>query len=190
MSNSKPYALPVLASTAAAMLLGLFFKPDAWMDVVIAIGGLTFLYFFDRKKEISHTSFFLLLTTFVLNPLGVFWLYTQFVSGILGYDKVVHFTSSLVATFVLLEIDRKKRYGFVLLIVLGMGTVVELGEFVGTYYFGIDKGGILAVGDTLPSIKSDLQRFDTQFDFVFNLLGTIVGGFAAFVRQRAKNPKA
>ena len=100
----------------------------------------------------------------MLHILGCFGAYGFFIYYVIGYDKLVHFMSGLALIIALLELLTENNHlvkiGIALLILLGLGSIVEISEFIGSVYFGIDNNGIFSIGDGL-SVVSDLQRYDT-----------------------------
>lgn len=158
------------------LFYSLFFDISELGDVVIF--GLFFLglHFFNKKHDFSLKTFYLIITAISLHLLGTLGLYSKFIIlDVVGYDKLVHFTSGFALTYGLFEVITEKnkflRFILVLFTVMGAGAVVELSEFVGQHYFGVNNGGIFTTVDNLPSIRTDLQKYDTYFDMIFNILG-------------------
>jgi uncharacterized membrane protein YjdF len=151
---------------------------SATPDVLIALTYLGLTYAADRRFRLSTTAVTLLCTAILLHPLGVFGLYSHFLLfGVIGYDKAIHFFISFSIAYAILDIPKNNKtsltYAVAVLIVMGLGCLIEITEFVGEVYFGMDNSGIFTMADPLPSIKSDLQRHDTHFDMIFNLLGSV-----------------
>ena len=145
-------------------------------DILFTVGLIFFLHWFAKGKHIPILVDVLIVLAMVLHLAGSFGLYAHFLFGVIGYDKLVHFVSgAAMMAYALVVLFEKypRRYVFALLILLGAGAITELLEFIGTYYFGIDNGGIFAISDSLP-IVSGLQRYDTYFDMLTNLIGGMV----------------
>lgn len=190
IKNIHPLNTYTLSITAIVLLAYcIIVQPSAIADVLAAIAFIVIVYFFDRKYYFPFEVIIFLLIAILLNPIGVFGLYSKFVFFDIGYDKLIHLFSGFAIAHGMMHIvstkSRISKYATIILIVLGLGVLMEISEFIGTRYFGIDKGGIFAIGDTLPEIRSDLQRYDIYFDFIFNLAGAIVATLINFIR----NPK-
>ena len=159
-------------------LYSLLFKPSVLIDVAVTILFFAALYYYDRKTNLSIGAVLLLSLAIILNPLGLlFNFYSYFVIGVVGYDKLIHFVGGFAVVYALSQNFPGKRtalsYVIIILVLLGLGTIIEINEFIGFRYLGIDNGGIFTIEDTLPVVRSDLQRFDTYFDILFNLAGAL-----------------
>lgn len=192
--NKKHVLLFILLGAAILLSYSLVFEPSSLLDVLVSMGFFAILYYYDKKINMSIGAFLLVFVSILLNPLGLFWLYSHFVLfGFIGYDKVVHFVSSFAVAYALLQSYKEKktvlRCSLVILIVLGLGAIVEINEFIGSRYFGIERGGIFAIGDYLPEVKSDLQRYDTYFDLIFNLAGSLTSVFFAILQNCCKRTR-
>ncbi|HLC61502.1 MAG TPA: hypothetical protein VJI52_00610 [Candidatus Nanoarchaeia archaeon] len=189
--NSSRYIYPAILLSGVLLLFYAFlFKPSILADLLVSIGFFAILYYYKIKHKISAGAFLLVLAAIIVNLLGVAGLYAHFALGIVGYDKLVHFISSFAVAYALLQISTEKqiflRYVFVIFMVMGLGAILEINEFIGTRYFGINNGGIFAMSDNLQ-IKSDLQRYDTYFDMITNFLGSLVAVFFVMLGSQFKN---
>ena len=177
MVNSRTYwHWATFALVVFVLTYSLIFKPEFLPELVFISSSYVLLYLYDRKFKLSTPAYILFVCIPLVHMLGVLGFYAIFIVGNLGYDKFVHFFGSFAALYGVSEIFPKKmkfRYIFLILVVLGAGSIVEANEFIGYRYFGVDNGGIFTMGDQLPEIKSDLQTFDTYFDIIFNTLGAI-----------------
>lgn len=186
--NSSRYIYPaILLSGVLFLFYSILFKPSILVDVLVSVGFFGVLYYYNIKHKISAGASLLVFVAIIANLLGVAGLYAHFALGIIGYDKLVHFISSFAVAYALLQISTEKqiflRYGFVIFIVMGLGAIMEINEFIGTVYFGVNNGGIFAMSDNLQ-IKSDLQKYDAYFDMVTNLLGSLAAVFSVMLRSR------
>ena len=158
-------------------LFSVFLKPATFLDVSVCLLLFAALVAHSMKNNITIAAFLIVSIAIAAHLLGSLGFYSYFIFGILGYDKIVHFTSSFSVGYMVLQSLPKRiksmRYLISLLIVMGLGSLVEINEFIGAHYFGINNGGIFTMNDTLPFIKSDLQRFDTYFDMIFNFAGAM-----------------
>ncbi|MEK6943424.1 MAG: hypothetical protein AABX00_05160 [Nanoarchaeota archaeon] len=187
--DGSRYIYPAMLLSAIVLLLYSFlFRPSISADFLISIGFFAILYYIYVGHKISGGAFLLGIAAITVNLLGAAGLYAHFAFGAVGYDKLVHLISSFAAAYALLEISTEKqmflRYTFVILMLMGLGALVEINEFIGTAYFGMENGGIFAIGDGLSVIKSDLQRYDTYFDMITNLLGGLMA--VSFVMARSR----
>jgi hypothetical protein len=86
-----------------------------------------------------------------------------------------------------IDIDRKNvavKIFIAALVILGFGSINEIVEFVGQRYFHIYGPGMFSQGDLLPpTITNDLIRYDTWWDMIFNLFGTIVAAIIIILHK-------
>jgi len=184
----KKYPTYILSILAVMLIIyTIIFQPSAIGDIIASLVFMALLYFFDRKYNLPVEAFIFIVIAILLNPLGVFGLYSKFVFYDIGYDKVIHLFAGFAVAYGLFHViptkDKKSVYALIILILLGLGVLIEVSEFIGTRYFGIERGGIFAIGDALPEIRSDLQTYDIYFDFIFNLVGAIIGVIAGILKN-------
>ena len=148
------------------------------IDYVVAFAFMSWLFYYARRHALPLYVVASIGLGVIIHLLGAGGLYSKFILGPLGYDKFVHFFGGFAACFLVLHmISEKNKFTkciVAVLIVLGLGALMEINEFVGYRYFHQDYGGIFAIGDNLPEIKSDLQRYDTYFDMIFNVAGGLI----------------
>ena len=131
--------------------------------------------------NLSLLGFFHLLGgNFYFNGLRLYDFY--FLPGIIRYDNFVHAYGTFIATVAFysllsnfISIDLKKRYPIfaliLILLAIGMGTIVELVEFLAVVIFGVTE----KVGD----------YFNNTLDLFFNTLGaTLATVVIYFYRER------
>jgi len=186
--NNKYVYLGIFLSALLFFFYFLFFKQSAIADFLLSsIFFVISYYYYKIKHNISTVAFLFLLIAIIVNLLGATGLYAYFAVGIIGYDKLVHLISSFAVGYALLQISTEKkmfiRYSFIILVVIGLGALVEINEFIGTAYFGINNGGIFTIGDGLSLIRSDLQKYDTYYDMITNLLGASLAVFFVILRK-------
>ncbi len=173
------------------LLYSIFFKISAYVDVIVCFGLYLPVFFLYRKYRFSAAAFLFMIIGISLHLLGSLGLYSYFLFGPIGYDKLVHIFSSFAGAYAFLtsniDKDNVLRYLIIILMVMGFGALVEINEFVGSTYLSINQGGILTQGDGLPMIKSDLQRYDTYFDMIFNLAGVLSCVFFMISRKIIRN---
>ena len=120
----------------------------------------------------------------------IFGLYDVTIFGI-GYDKYVHFCACICVTVVgygILNIHNKKDFALKLiaafLITMGLGSMTENIEFVGSQYLHINGATMFSQGDNLPQTKSDLQVYDTSWDMLFNMFGATAGALLIILYRK------
>lgn len=187
-NNNKYIYLTIILGVTLLLFYSLFFKHQLIADSLLVIGFLIIVSYYDIQHKMSSGAFLLVIVAITLSLLGAMGLYAHFIWGIIGYDKLVHLISSFAVAYALIELSSQKqnffRYSSAILVVMGLGAIVEINEFIGTAYFGLNNGGIFTIGDNLSTIKSDLQRYDTYFDLITNLLGAFTA--VSFVILRNK----
>lgn len=167
-------------------------------EVFVSIVCLFIIRYIDKKIKLTTTNTTLLCIGTTLHPLGVFGLYSHFILfDLIGYDKLVHLFVSFTLTYTILKIAEKHiilnisenknallAYTVAILTVMGLGAILEINEFIGEAYFGINTGGLFTMSDTLPEIRSDLQKYDTYYDMIFNLIGSVVGALTIAIKKK------
>jgi uncharacterized membrane protein YjdF len=147
---------------------------NVWEFFVYAsaiIGTIAFLWFFFRRYGLGATLLALIQLSILIHFAGAFirWdghrLYDCFIAGI-RYDKFVHFTNAIVAALVVrhifvrrgMRLDGLTRL-FILLVVLGLGAIVEIIEYI--------------VCTTIPG--NGVGGYDNNMqDLIANLVGTTI----------------
>lgn len=189
-TNRKKLIFIIMAAILFSFILySLTFNFSIIDNMLAAIVFLVIIYFYDKKFNMSFTALILLCIATLLNPLGAFGLYSYFILfGVVGYDKLIHLFSSFAITYGILEGFKEKKtflkFAVAILIVGGLGSVNEISEFIGYRYFGVDNGGIFTTSDTLPSVRSDLQTYDTYFDLIFNFAGAFIASIYIISRHK------
>lgn len=188
----KRYALSIIFSATLLLLTYMaIFKRGSFMDILMVGGFFGILHLLDKKYDLSTEAFSLAILAICIHLFGVLGMYSQImIPGIMGYDKLVHFISAISTAYLLLEIIKEKhallRYTLIIFAVMGAGAMVEIVEFVGWHYFGVNNGGIFTLTDGLAEMDSDLQRFDTYFDMIINLTGSMLASVFSIVMKRNK----
>jgi uncharacterized membrane protein YjdF len=159
-------------------------------DAVFSIVAFLFIRYFDKRNNLPTLILFLVTVPLFLNIAGILGLYSKFIIGSIGYDKVLHFTNCFIGTYIFINILNEKKTArkliFAVLIMMGISAITEINEFVGTRYFGVNNGGIFAQGLELPVIN-DLVRYDTYFDLIFGLTGALTCAvLMAFVLKKKR----
>ena len=152
-------------------------------DFFFLAGFLWLVYWFKDKLNLHPFHFFLFASFLVMHNLGVFGNYNYFYFGI-EYDMYVHFLFGLSASLILFRAYRLNKrevswYSIFLIIglILGASVFHELFEFFGALFFGEGEGVLLAGA-------GDIDKWDTQKDFMFNLIGAVVGIGAYWIKKK------
>ena len=193
LHRTKPLFIAAWIVLAAALVYSLFFRREAIVDIFVCAAFALTIYWFSKKHNLTIASVALLLMGVMLHMAGSLGMYARFALPLIGYDKVTHIGSSFALAYALFEVlpmhKRAARCAIAIIVVLGLGATVEITEFIGTKYFGVNNGGIFTMLDGLPQIRSDLQRYDIYFDMMANLLGACIGIGAALTRHSLARKK-
>jgi len=169
-------------------------------DSILFLLLVTILYATSRTLAITPFIYTLLLFAFILHNLGMFGFYN--ISPIfLQWDHVTHFFGEFaVAVLIynymhsrgLLTVDRKHRLVVIALIILaslGIGVFVEFFEFAGYFIVG-DGLGIFGHGKgDIVTEFIDSEWFNTLFDLIYNLIGTLCGVLFCLFFYNKRSPK-
>lgn len=191
MANKVHRFILIAAACFIVFLLGysIFNRQIYVPDIILGFAFLFLLYKLDVRYSLRTTTIVVCCAALLMHLSGSLGFYSVFIIGILGYDKLVHITSSIAATFLTWEIiqdTQPAKWLIVLIVATGLGAIIELNEFVGYRFLGVDRGGIFAIGDDLPEVRSELQKYDTYYDMLTNLLGSVIAVAAYSVRWNTK----
>ena len=163
------------------LVIAVFTKTQFVKDCIFALAGIGLFYLIEQKFPLNPIVIVIGLLPFYIHSAGVlFGFFGASMFG-LGYDKWSHLINSLIFTIVTFYIliahsrDRIVR-GIILafLVMLGVNLLEEVNEFVGSRYFGFLDESIFSMGDALPPGASDMQRYDTWWDMIFDIVGGLV----------------
>jgi uncharacterized membrane protein YjdF len=152
--------------------------PSTYRFGALFLGPLVWVIYFCRHLlHIAPSHFALLACAMILHNLGAFDAYRQVFAG-LDFDTYVHFVFGVAGGFIVaralacnLGFSGWKLWTGTVLLILGIGAMHELIEFVSTLILGPEKG--------MLKIDSP-DRFDTHKDLGNNLLGTLLAlGFSS-----------
>lgn len=182
LNKNKAFANIIFLSTtfilSCFLIVSIMQKQNFIGDNIVFIIILFGLYILQKRFYVPWLATALVCLAIIFHTAGTLGLYGKFVVWVIGYDKLVHIIASFATTFYVFQLIAKKQkikwIPFAILIMFGLGAIVELSEFIGTRFFGIDNGGLFAIGDELPEVKSDLQKYDTYYDMIFNLVGGLL----------------
>lgn len=172
------------------------------IDATFSITILIIFFFLVKKFEIRTVSILLFNMALMLHNLGGFGAY-QWRVGWFEWDLLVHSFSSLVAGFIIAEaisrrlhlrkgklekftvVDEHKVLTIILVVslVIMLGMVIELMEFIGYNYLGSGEGlfffgyGDFGIGDYAK------EYFDVMTDIIANIVGALLGVFAYYMKN-------
>jgi len=109
-----------------------------------------------------------------------------------GFDKMFHITNSFILTtlmyfWISTVYTQHKGIKIIIavLIVMGIGSLGEIMEFVGQVYFHMNNAGAFSQGDLLPpTLKNDFTIYDTWWDMISNLIGASLAGMMMAFRKK------
>lgn len=159
-----------------------------FLDATIGIIVISLAYHYRHKFIFSLEGAVLCLTGWAMNAAGAINAYQLSFYGV-GWDKLLHMTScaGLVLLFYA-YLTRKtqlafwERAFFAIFVVAGFGALNEIVEFIGSQYFGIGQG-LFGMSNGVTPLASVFERFDTQWDMIFNMIGSLLAlGYIRFTR--------
>jgi uncharacterized membrane protein YjdF len=160
------------AATAVFLLFSVVGNgPSTYRYAFVFLGPLLWtVYFLRHTLKISCAHFAFLAFAFVVHNLGAFGAYRMNFAG-LDFDTYVHFIFGMAGGFIVaralglnLNFGTRQVWVGTILLILGLGAVHELVEFVSTLWLGPEKG--------MLKIDSP-DKFDTHKDLANNLFGTL-----------------
>jgi uncharacterized membrane protein YjdF len=160
------------AATAVFLLFSIAGNgPATYRYAFVFLGPLLWaVYFLRNVLQISRPHFAFLAFALVIHNLGAFGAYRKSFAG-LDFDTYVHFVFGMAGGFIVtralmlkLGIRGWQLWVGAVLLILGLGAVHELIEFVSTLLLGPEKG--------MLKIDSP-DKFDTHKDLANNLFGTL-----------------
>ena len=163
------------------MVIDMFGDGKYVPDCIFILAAIGLFYLLEKDHQLEPGMILIGLLPMFLHLVGViFGAFSWFIADI-GFDKYVHLLSSasisIVAFYWLMNNSRNHyvRKAFVaLLIAQGFGALNEVNEFIGYEYLHIYGATMFSTGDSLPTVKSQLQVYDTQWDMIFNLVGALI----------------
>lgn len=193
-NNSRAKSILFLCTCIITVLIPLIIRNAIIIiDIFFALIILAVVYLIDKKYNFSITAISLVIIGLYAHILGVISFYSTISFGYIGYDKLVHFISSIAGTYIILEIMPKKKtfinYFFAVFVLMGLGSIIEINEFIGTVYFNVQNNGVFAISDNFPII-SNIQKYDTYYDMITNLISAIIGSVIFyFVKRKSHHLK-
>lgn len=181
MKDHKPIFITTLILLGILLLVIIPLYPALIKDALFVI-CLTIAYYYVEKRMPLPTWLVILSCAFIVfhvMGLTILNLFAYYILGI-GYDKWLHLSTGIVLTLAFYYWLRKRlriRSAILIsiLIVLGIGSINEIIEFVGSIYLHVNSASMFSQKDLLPPSMNDLQVYDTWWDMIFNLFGGLVG---------------
>jgi uncharacterized membrane protein YjdF len=183
-------------------VISAFISPESVKDCIFAILVMGIFYTVQKRYHVPIIIIIIAILPFFFHLCGVIFLfYEELILGI-GYDKIIHFVnafSGTIVAFYLLIAHSKKmpllKVFAAILIVVGIGAIVENIEFIGSKYLDMKGPTILSQDSFSASVKNSiLKRFtlseqvqidmieqDTPWDMLFNTIGTIAGALVIWM---------
>jgi len=182
-----------IISTSVAVILLIYFAyyskrfESEWLsDNIVAIFVIFLFYFTHKKIEVTEVLYPFALLIAILHNLGTFGFYSKGIFGI-EWDFVTHLYSGIILSLITYHCFHKKlkiktltKITLTIFVVMGIGSITEIMEVLGTFIFGPGEG-FFQYGN------GDLGLFDTQMDLIYNLLGIFVGLGIYFLNFAIKN---
>jgi hypothetical protein len=170
------FLIILLISLVKAFIEGSHFVIDSLIFIVIWI----LLFFYYQRLGIKEWVMPLIAFALFMSIAGLYNAYNLSFLGI-GYDKYLHIATSFAVTIALFQIfmNRKHKsfYGSLALAFLVLGALSsfsEIGEFIGSVYLGVSQGFLaMGAGEAYYPV-SDLVRYDTQWDMIFSIGGSLL----------------
>jgi len=168
-------------------------------DSLISIIILTILFLSYRHFNLNKTIFILLSLSMLLHNFGVFGFYSESPFSF-SYDKLTHFVGGFaLAVFFLNYIKtffKKSKIEKTILILiailaaLGIGSIIELSEYLGYLFLGQGEGFLYfgGTGDLTGNYNLGGAWINSSVDMIFNLVGSFAGLVAYFVYEKFKKP--
>ncbi|MEK6964084.1 MAG: hypothetical protein AABX70_06665 [Nanoarchaeota archaeon] len=155
------------------------------------VHGLFLIWLFFKRKKLGIEPWVLVgvMIPLLMDNAGLFGAY-NLSWGVVGYDKWLHLVSGFVFTFALYQWLASKKFGkgwkvylVAFLMFTGLGAIEELAEFIGSVYLGVSQGFLAqAAGEAFYKV-SDLVRFDSHWDMMFNFFGGLLTGIIIWIRK-------
>ncbi len=181
------FGLQALAYLAMGIAAAITIPLINLFDYVVLLVGLGLFAWLSARHRFSpflHCSLGLL---FLLHGLGILGSYGPPLFGVfsynvtlgLRYDKWLHLFGALAgAAFFYEWMPVKRAWPRVLLAflaILGVAVLVESVEFIGSYYGGFEKGGIVTQEGGDPGLDALTNALDTSTDLLANVVGALLG---------------
>ncbi len=193
LDHSERWAFSIMLVVVLLLAIAWPFLADFWngIDTILLLLPIGVLYWVARYRKIPLYAYILMFIIFTLHGLGVLGLFGLSFHGF-GYDKFMHFIAALMLflflnAFLPAKLPRWERLMYAFFITMGFAAMNEVVEFVGSFFFGLGKGGILTLGDDVPLVLGNpLQDFDGYFDLFFNAIGAFVALLLVLVKSKLR----
>lgn len=161
-------------------------------DCIFAYVTIVGFFLLEKKYPLKPWLIILGVIPFILELTGLAFGFFEFSLFGFGFDKMLHFVIPLILTIVLyfwISTDYKQhkfiKIVIAMLVVMGIGAIGEVFEFIGQRYFQIYGSGMFSQGDLLPStLQNDLKNYDTWWDMIIDFIGTLFAGVILAVKKK------
>ena len=205
LQRNTIYIVFLLIFTALA-IYNLILGSQWFIDSVISVLLLSIAVFISRWVGAKASELVMFNIIIVIHDLGSFGFY-NFHYGLLYYDHIIHFLGGLLGAYIFFNVIARKlntlkheRVGrtcvedhklmlafFVISIVLMLGLVVEITEFVGYTYLGAGEGMMfVGAGDSDNIADIAGQYIDTMQDIIANMAGAVISVLFCFAIYRKR----
>ena len=154
------------------------------LDSILFIVLIVLMNYYYDKFSFNEVSYWFIVLGMMSHNLGVLGWYNQS-PFIIQYDHITHFVGFIGVGMFLYEylkvFNKVERIIIVLLISLGIGSLIELIEFIGYLKLGVGDGLFYygGIGDTGVNLRAmDAVGggwLNTMWDLVYNLFGSLLG---------------
>ena len=185
--------LIVAALMVTVFLIGFVLNhPMYILDCIFAYLVIGIFFFVEKRYPLKSWLIILGTIPFILELTGLtFGFFTFSVFGF-GFDKMLHFVNSAILTILFyfwISTDYKQHKGIkivvAIFVIMGIGSMGEVFEFLGQRYFHIYGSGVFSQGDLLPStLQNDLKNYDTWWDMVLNFFGALFAGIILVIKKK------
>lgn len=200
MLKEKQIYIIFILSFIAIIIFSFYSNFKYIIDSFISIILITFLFYFYKELYLNKFLFSLLFFSILLHNLGVFGFY-NISPFFFQYDYLTHFAGGFSLSLFFLNYLRKISVGenrFIVLIIsllatLGIGSIIEICEFIGYILLGEGEGflffggaGDLGINNLFEKDKFFGAWVNASIDMIFNFVGWLLGIFIYFIYKKFK----
>lgn len=165
------------------------------LDLSASILVISLLFLFYKHFRLDHFIFILIFIALLLHNFGLFGFYNN-TPIYFSYDRLTHFFGGFSLSFMFLNyfkiyFNKSKQNNLILiicsiLIVLGIGSIIEIIEYLGYIILGQGEGFFYfgGTGDLGVNQNQLSAWINSSFDMIFNLLGTLFGLVFYFIWKK------
>jgi hypothetical protein len=182
--DRRELAIRVMGIIMIAILIGLGIvahlrESNFLIDAIVGIGIVIIVYIYRNTLLTTLDGTIITSIGLLMNSAGVLGFYEFHWHGI-GWDKFLHMVTAFGVTLLVFAYLRNRTelsFGPLALlsvaIVGGFGAWIEIVEYCGFKLFHIGQG-LFGMGNGLAPPPSEFERYDTQWDIIFNTASSLV----------------